>query len=92
MKLRELLDGFVCSQNIESSRLGDSAITGLALNSSKVDIGNIFIALAGSQQHGLVYLTQALARGAIAIIFDPAGGGTEMAEKLWRCRFLRSMI
>lgn len=82
MKLRELLDGYVSSQNIESSRLGDSAITGLALNSSKVDIGNIFIALAGLQQHGLVYLTQALARGAIAIIFDPAGGGIEMAEKV----------
>lgn len=53
----------------------DSVVTGLALNSREVVMGNVFIALSGSQQHGLVYAQQAIANGAIAIIYDPDGAG-----------------
>ena len=79
MKLKELLDGFVSSQRLELSSLSNSTVTGLALNSSKLNSGNVFIALAGSQQHGLVFVNQAIERGAIAVIFDPSDGGIQMA-------------
>ena len=82
MKLKELLDGFVSSQRLELSSLSNSTVTGLALNSSKLNSGNVFIALAGSQQHGLVFVNQAIERGAIAVIFDPSEGGIQMAEKI----------
>ena len=82
MKLKELLDGFVSSQRLELSSLSNSTVTGLALNSSKLNSGNVFIALAGSQQHGLVFVNQAIERGAIAVIFDPSDGGIQMAEKI----------
>jgi len=57
-------------------------ITGLALDSREVVDGNVFIALAGSRQHGLAHVAQTLDKGACAVVFDPAGGGKEMAERI----------
>ncbi len=65
--------------------LGDAhpniSITGITLDSRAVQVGNVFIALAGSQQHGLVYVEQAIKQGAAAIIYDPAGGGLAYAAR-----------
>jgi UDP-N-acetylmuramoyl-L-alanyl-D-glutamate--2,6-diaminopimelate ligase len=48
-------------------------ITGLALDSRRIKKGDAFLAFAGVSRHGLQYLPQALAQGAAAVIFDPAG-------------------
>ena len=57
-------------------------ITGLSLDSREVLEGNVFVALAGSRQHGLAHVAQTLDKGACAIVFDPAGGGMQMAEQI----------
>jgi UDP-N-acetylmuramoyl-L-alanyl-D-glutamate--2,6-diaminopimelate ligase len=66
MKLTELLKGLV---EIEI----DEEIDGLALDSRKVQSGDAFIALHGASQHGMAHARQAIAKGAKAVIYDPAG-------------------
>ncbi len=82
MKLNDLLDGLITFSNSNLEGVVDKTITGLALNSQAVVSGSVFIALAGSKKHGLSHINQAVAKGAIAVIFDPAGGGKQMAEQL----------
>lgn len=57
-------------------------ITGLALDSRTVMFGNVFIALAGAKQHGLMHMEQAIKKGACGVIFDPAGSDTRFAEQI----------
>lgn len=72
MKLNELL----------ASDLADINLTGLTLDSRKVQQGYGFIALAGSAQHGLNHAKQAIQNGAVVIIYDPAKNGAELAQNL----------
>lgn len=58
------------------------AITGVTLDSRAVQAGNVFIALAGSQQHGLNHAQQAIKQSASAILYDPASGGAELAQQI----------
>ncbi len=75
MKLEDLLSGLAV--------VGDKVtITGLALDSRAVVAGNTFIALNGALQHGLMHVEQAIANGARAVIFDPAGQGKRLAERV----------
>jgi len=82
MRLKDLLEGFVAYPNSSFETAEDKIITGLTLNSREVLAGNVFIALVGSRQHGLVYAAQAIEQGAIAIIYDPSGCGKEMAKQI----------
>lgn len=66
MTLTELLKGIV---NIDR----DIAISGLALDSRRINVGDVFIALKGVQQHGLEYAIQAVKKGAVAVIYEPEG-------------------
>jgi UDP-N-acetylmuramoyl-L-alanyl-D-glutamate--2,6-diaminopimelate ligase len=66
MRLKKLLEGIAPVDE-------DMPITGLALDSRLVAKGNAFIALAGSRQHGLLHVKQAVEQGAGAVIFDPCG-------------------
>lgn len=66
MKLAELLKGLV---EVEI----DVEINGLALDSRKARAGDAFIALRGANQHGIGHARQAIAHGAKAVIYDPAG-------------------
>lgn len=91
MKLKDLLQGLVSFSNAESNTVSDLSITGLTLNSRDVVAGNVFIALAGSKQHGLSHAKQAVAKGACAVIFDPAKNGIQLAEDL-RCDVSVPMI
>uniref|UniRef100_UPI00211ABEAA Mur ligase domain-containing protein n=1 Tax=Crenothrix polyspora TaxID=360316 RepID=UPI00211ABEAA len=75
MKLNALLGDWVWVDN-------DSDVTGLALDSREVVLGNVFIALAGANQHGLLHAQQALAKGAGAIVYDPAGNGSALAAQI----------
>jgi UDP-N-acetylmuramoyl-L-alanyl-D-glutamate--2,6-diaminopimelate ligase len=75
MKLKELLDGWVIFDK-------DILVTELAVDSRAVHFGNLFIALAGTQQHGLTFVEQALVNGACAVIFDPENNGRQLAESI----------
>ncbi len=75
MKLSELVAGLA-----EVS--ADVEITGLALDSRQLSSGFAFIALAGAVQHGMEYVHQVLAKGAVAVIYDPAGKGAVISETL----------
>jgi UDP-N-acetylmuramoyl-L-alanyl-D-glutamate--2,6-diaminopimelate ligase len=75
MKLKDLLAGLVVVDD-------ELTLTGLALDSRTVAAGNAFIALDGAAQHGLMHASQAIANGACAVIFDPAGQGRQLAERV----------
>jgi UDP-N-acetylmuramoyl-L-alanyl-D-glutamate--2,6-diaminopimelate ligase len=72
MKITELLA-------LEGGFGGDRDICGLALDSRKIAPGEAFLALSGANQHGLQHAAQAIGRGAEVILYDPAGGGAELA-------------
>jgi UDP-N-acetylmuramoyl-L-alanyl-D-glutamate--2,6-diaminopimelate ligase len=80
MTLKELLKDWV--SNIETSEFANNPIVGLALNSRDIKEGYVFIALAGSKQHGMAYVDQAINNGTCAIIYDPAGNGSSLAEHI----------
>jgi UDP-N-acetylmuramoyl-L-alanyl-D-glutamate--2,6-diaminopimelate ligase len=82
MRLKELIQGFVAFPSLSLGGAEDMEITGLALDSREVVDGNVFVALAGSRQHGLAHVAQTLDKGACAVVFDPAGGGMQMAEQI----------
>ena len=73
MKLSEILVGDTYST---------ISITGITLDSRSVQAGNVFVALAGSQQHGLSHAQQAISQGASAILYDPANGGSDYAANI----------
>jgi UDP-N-acetylmuramoyl-L-alanyl-D-glutamate--2,6-diaminopimelate ligase len=50
---------------------GRLAITDLTLDSRQVTPGAAFVALAGGREHGLKYATEALARGAAIVLYEP---------------------
>ena len=50
------------------------AITDLSLDSRSVTRGGAFLACRGTQQHGLAFLEQALARGASVVLWEPTQG------------------
>lgn len=51
----------------------DIDIKSLCLDSRKVKMGDAFIALNGALQHGMKFADQAIANGAVAVIYDPVG-------------------
>ncbi len=75
MTLAELLESFAVVDK-------DVAISGLTLDSRTVVSGHVFIALAGTRQHGLMHVEQAIARGASAIVYDPDGQGWQLAAQV----------
>jgi len=80
MRLKELLDGMVSLPKSGLGAIGEVLITGLALDSRKVVEGNLFIALSGANQHGLIHAEQAIDKGAYAVIFDPSGSSKQLVE------------
>jgi len=58
----------------------DSAVSGLALDSRRVQAGDLFLAVAGTQTHGLQHARQAIALGAAAVAWEPVDADTSLAE------------
>ena len=48
----------------------DLSVSGLTLNSNECGEGFLFVALKGTNHHGLNYAKSAIAKGAIAVLFD----------------------
>ncbi|MEM7054060.1 MAG: UDP-N-acetylmuramoyl-L-alanyl-D-glutamate--2,6-diaminopimelate ligase [Pseudomonadota bacterium] len=67
IRLGDLLNGLVAELDVELAGL---TIGGLSLDSRQIEPGDVFIALAGQQQHGLAFAEQALAEGAVAVLYD----------------------
>lgn len=71
--LTELLGEFIVVE-------ADHKVTGLALNSADVLAGYVFFALSGSQCHGLVFAEDAINKGAVAVVYDPADAPVNVIE------------
>ena len=67
--LAELLHGIV-KISAEENR----SILGIALDSRTLQPGDLFLAMAGTQQHGLSFLDAVVQQGAVAVLYD---GGSE---------------
>jgi UDP-N-acetylmuramoyl-L-alanyl-D-glutamate--2,6-diaminopimelate ligase len=52
---------------------GDELVTGIALDSAKVNAGYVFAALPGRNVHGAMFVSSALERGAVAVVTDARG-------------------
>ncbi len=63
------LEAVVGSQSLPEA-LKALALTGLALDSRHVKVGNAFVALAGTHQHGLGYIDEAVRKGAVLLMVE----------------------
>ncbi|WP_432977142.1 UDP-N-acetylmuramoyl-L-alanyl-D-glutamate--2,6-diaminopimelate ligase [Dactylosporangium sp. CA-233914] len=52
---------------------GDVAVTGVTHSSASVLPGDLYAALPGARVHGAQFIPEALRRGAVAVLTDPAG-------------------
>ncbi len=68
VSLMWLLDG------IAAVPANDARISDLALDSRDVRSGSLFFALRGRQAHGVAFAAEAAARGASAVLWEPAPG------------------
>jgi UDP-N-acetylmuramoyl-L-alanyl-D-glutamate--2,6-diaminopimelate ligase len=82
MRLTDLLAECVVLTARDLTAIQNINITGITLDSRVVKTDHLFIALAGSKQHGLSYAKLAIAQGASAILFDPAGNGEHLVQAL----------
>jgi UDP-N-acetylmuramoyl-L-alanyl-D-glutamate--2,6-diaminopimelate ligase len=74
-RLSSLLRGL---QGVNVKR--DIVVSGLALDSRKVQAGDLFLAVAGARTHGLQHARQAIALGAAAVVWEPVAGNAGLAE------------
>ena len=65
MSLRMLLEGWL-------SNPPDIAVAGLELDSRRLEAGDAFVAVQGSQAHGMKFAAQAVQRGCVAVVHDGA--------------------
>jgi UDP-N-acetylmuramoyl-L-alanyl-D-glutamate--2,6-diaminopimelate ligase len=68
VSLKWLLDGIAAIPD------SDAQIVDLALDSREVRAGSLFLALRGTKTHGLEHAADAAARGASAVLWEPAAG------------------
>lgn len=65
-RLDTLLEGLAAPA--EMARVGDLTVSGLSLDSRRVQAGYAFCALRGTREHGIAHATEAVARGAIVVL------------------------
>ena len=58
----------------------DIRVTGLATDSRQVRPGDLFLAVAGQQHHGLDHAATAVAAGAVAVLWEPLAERPELAD------------
>jgi len=52
---------------------GNPVVTGLSLNTQRVEPGDLFLALPGARAHGIDFVGDAVHRGAVAVLTDQEG-------------------
>jgi len=58
---------------VPSAGSADPIVSGVTLASGEVRPGDLYAALPGARTHGVRYLADAVARGAVAVLTDPTG-------------------
>src|SRR4051812_46680519 len=58
---------------LDTTATGDATVTGIALHSSHVRAGDLYVALPGASAHGAAFTAAAKARGAAAVLTDVEG-------------------
>lgn len=87
--LRELLDGIV-----EILVGDDCTVNGLTMDSQQVHAGDLFIAIPGTLDDGRNYISDAIARGATAVLRE-AGGDYDFDSSpvpIFSCKDLRARV
>ena len=51
----------------------DASLTGITMNTSDCQAGDLFVAMPGAKTHGAEYMAKAISLGAVAIATDTAG-------------------
>jgi len=69
MTLRDLLRGVIADASLSS--VVDVPVQHLTLNSRDVKAGTVFVAIPGLRAHGIDYAQQAIANGAVAVLWEP---------------------
>ncbi|GII26723.1 UDP-N-acetylmuramoyl-L-alanyl-D-glutamate--2,6-diaminopimelate ligase [Planotetraspora mira] len=64
------------------TRPARGAVTGLTIDSRRVQRGDLYVALPGKTAHGAVFAADALAAGAVAVLTDEAGRESAAATGL----------
>ncbi|MEU7869689.1 UDP-N-acetylmuramoyl-L-alanyl-D-glutamate--2,6-diaminopimelate ligase [Dactylosporangium sp. NPDC049140] len=74
------MPGYPRPRNVRPTLIGelgggseDVAVTGVTHSSSEVRPGDLYAALPGARVHGAQFIPEALERGAVAVLTDPAG-------------------
>jgi UDP-N-acetylmuramoyl-L-alanyl-D-glutamate--2,6-diaminopimelate ligase len=55
----------------DTAHLPSLSVSGLSLDSRRIEPGDLFLACAGTVQHGMHYIEQAIERGAVAVALEP---------------------
>lgn len=84
--LRELLHGIV-----EIAADDDCAVNGLSMDSQHVHAGDLFIAVPGTQADGRNYISDAVERGAAAVLRE-VGGDYGSLVPMFSCQDLRMQV
>ena len=63
----------------------DALVSGVTLASGEVRPGDLYAALPGARTHGVRFLADAVARGAVAVLTDPTGRDDALAGGLPVC-------
>lgn len=71
--LKELLSDIVAVNPAD-----DCVVSGLTLNSKTATAGDVFFALAGHKQHGLLYAAEAIQRGVNAVVWEADNRQTDV--------------
>ena len=87
--LAQLLHGIAPPMALNAAR--DILVSGLTLDSRRVQAGDAFFALAGSTAHGIAFAPQAVARGAAVVLAEEtaqadhaaASAGTTSTAEIW---------
>ncbi|MBQ0721752.1 MAG: UDP-N-acetylmuramoyl-L-alanyl-D-glutamate--2,6-diaminopimelate ligase, partial [Gammaproteobacteria bacterium] len=60
-----------------------------SVDARNIELNGVFLAVSGTDSHGLMYADQAIAHGAKAIVYDPSSGGDFLAEKIQKQHDIR---
>lgn len=75
-------DVFDARESASGEAGSDVWVTGIAVGSSDVHPGDLFVALTGLKKHGIEFVADAVDRGAVAILTDDAGRERALATGL----------
>ncbi|HBX25956.1 MAG TPA: UDP-N-acetylmuramoyl-L-alanyl-D-glutamate--2,6-diaminopimelate ligase [Gammaproteobacteria bacterium] len=86
------LDHLLSKIGLYVEHSSDVEIIDMALDSRKVTDGSLFLALQGSNGHGLDYIDEAITNGAVAVLYDQWSGELPIDVPALKVRELNTQI